>query len=164
MKPFLHTFADWIKQEGPALKVRPIIVESNSTYIIFVFHNITKYIIGCAKNHGSKYNEIEVHVQAYGRHWDIILPWLDCMPVQHPDGWECSMCEKGHQQSFPTCEAIWQDHIFNPLKQWINETLATSQALVLGSTGNNGATWARLLPKDGRLGKGEHAIPLRLTG
>ena len=58
----------------------------------------------------------------------------------------CSLCEQeGKHRIFPTLEALWLDHLFRPLEDWINTKLGAAWAVALYRTDGGGATWARLV-------------------
>ena len=48
---------------------------------------------------------------------------------------------------FPDRPALWTDHLFEPLLEWVNESLAKAKWLALYGSPDYG-TWARLLPDD----------------
>jgi hypothetical protein len=95
--------------------------------------------------------ELDVFVDYEGQNWDLILE-LQCEPVGVAGGYVCDMCEPEDRNVFPTREALWRDHLFEPFLEWINEKLA--KADVIGLYGAPGRmTSARLLrssaiPKD----------------
>ena len=73
--------------------------------------------------------------------WDFLLE-LDVSPVATRHGYYCKCCEKP-STIWPSLEALYQDHLFEPLLQWVNEELFNAtQLLLYGSPGSS--TWAAL--------------------
>ena len=71
------------------------------------------------------------------------------------------MCLPEYKKVFPTRRALWRSDVFDPLKRWINETLASGEMLVMNKSGK-GSTWARIVPRDWKVMEdGGRAIPLR---
>ena len=63
--------------------------------------------------------------------WDFILS-LDAVPEPVSGGYICSLCEPVNQpQIFRDRTALWIDHLFKPLLEWVNVELAKSNWLVL---------------------------------
>ncbi len=74
--------------------------------------------------------------------WDLIFD-PDVDPERVAGGYVCSLCEKDARQVFPTREALWEDHLFEPLRVWMVEKLAPANHLAFHGT-RNSMTWARL--------------------
>ena len=68
---------------------------------------------------------------------------LDAIPAATPMGYRCTLCENA-TQTWTSREALWQDHLFEPLLDWVNETLAPATTLRLFGTRDEGCTWAEL--------------------
>lgn len=67
---------------------------------------------------------------------------MDCMPVPVPGGYRCAWCLE-FVSIWPTREALWREHLFEPLMSWVNDQLApASHVLLFGRAGD--ATWAEL--------------------
>lgn len=87
-------------------------------------------------------NDFNVSVEVSGVHQDILL-FLDSCPVRTSHGHVCSFCEQP-AKFWPTREALWADHLFEPLLQWANTRLMQSSSVRLGGT-QGGSTWAELV-------------------
>lgn len=73
--------------------------------------------------------------------YDIL--WDDDLIANHgPHGWSCSLCPTTERQHFPTVEALWIAHLFDPLRRWVDEQLRP--AVMLEFHRHSGATWAKL--------------------
>jgi hypothetical protein len=64
-------------------------------------------------------------------------------PKRVPGGYVCTECDPATRATFPTCEALWVDELFEPFMTWVNEDLAPAKALYLYRYG--GMTAAKLI-------------------
>jgi len=67
----------------------------------------------------------------------------DVVPELRPDGWCCSLCSPDRQSCFPSVEALWTDHVFEPL--WRSITKKLIRAKGVGFYGGGEMTWAKLI-------------------
>ncbi len=80
-------------------------------------------------------HEIAIHVDWKGKWWDCLF-WPEVHPRRSKGAYVCTICEEGGRKVFPNHEALWADHLFEPLKDWINDDLAPAKALSIhGSKG-----------------------------
>lgn len=85
--------------------------------------------------------ELFVRADWNGVWWDRLID-LDTWPQPVPSGYRCTSC-MDFVRNWPTREALWQEHLFDPFLLWVNEELAhSSQVLLYGRPGE--ITWARL--------------------
>jgi len=92
-------------------------------------------------------NELAVHINWQGEWWDMIID-LDVWPCDARGGYKCKDClvEPGESAViFPTREALWQDHLFDPFLKWVNEKLAPARWLQISCTNDSGARWTKLI-------------------
>ncbi|EQB12156.1 hypothetical protein [Sphingobium lactosutens] len=73
--------------------------------------------------------------------WDFLFD-EDVVPVNDRAKWFCSFCEPNDRRLFLSIEALWIDHLFDPLRRWIDEQLRPATTLEFHRV--EGATWARL--------------------
>jgi len=78
-------------------------------------------------------NEIAVIVESQGTYWDMILD-LDARPKHVPGGYMCGYCLEEYRRTFPSLEALWYDHLFEPFLQWVNDDLAKSEEISISGT------------------------------
>lgn len=79
--------------------------------------------------------------------WDMLLD-LDVWPERQADGqWKCAYPDCTNVSSYPSAEALLQDHLFDPLADWIQNTLRPARWLEL--YGSGGITWASLAEDSG---------------
>jgi hypothetical protein len=75
-----------------------------------------------------------------GESWDMLIS-LDAIPEASPAGYRCTLCENAHR-TWPTREALWRDHLFEPFLEWANQSLAAATWLRLYRTREGGSSWA----------------------
>jgi hypothetical protein len=67
--------------------------------------------------------EISVYVTYEGENWDCILD-VNAEPKRVPGGYVCGLCPPESRPVFPSRPALWADRLFEPLLEWVNESLA----------------------------------------
>jgi len=89
-------------------------------------------------------SELDVFVEWKGDCWDMLIS-LDCAPEPVPGGYRCALCTES-VTIWPTREALWCDHLFEPFLTWVNERLAPACWLSLYSLHGrpDDTTWAAL--------------------
>lgn len=95
-------------------------------------------------------DDIMVWVEWEGEGWDAIF-WNFVDVGSVPGGRTCTACPPDERQVWPDREALWREHLFEPLLEWINGPFAQADDVALyGRKG--GSTHAQLRPSsDGRL-------------
>ena len=92
---------------------------------------------------------LSVHAMWDGCSWDRLLD-LDVLPQATRRGYQCKLCmgwpksATGPVACFPTREALYQDHVFEPFLKWVNETLACASQMSLYGDPED-CTWAELI-------------------
>jgi hypothetical protein len=90
--------------------------------------------------------EIEVMATFRREPWGLLLN-LDAEPKRCAAGYVCAACNEEKRRTFASREALWADHLFEPLLEWVNETLGVAKWLALFGDPHF-ATWARFLASD----------------
>jgi hypothetical protein len=105
-------------------------------------------------------DELAVHLEWQGEWWDMIID-LDAWPRPTRGGYKCKCCwdERGESaEIFPSLEALWQDHLFDPFLKWVNEKLAPARWLQICCTADRGARWERLIRDESELDKPDRTL------
>jgi hypothetical protein len=97
-------------------------------------------------------------VEHYGINWDA-LAWFDCAPKMDRKGVFCRMSFWPDRMFFLNHQALFADHVFRPLAQWIETKLMPVHAVGLART-SGGSTWATL-PSNGDDRGYSFIVPLR---
>lgn len=105
--------------------------------------------------------EIGVEVSWQGECWDF-LTFFEAAPEKTPQGYVCKMCEPEARTLYPSREALWTDHLFEPFLAWINDELVPARWLALyGARGKSTAAWLeKTRPEDEHGGDAQVWLPL----
>ena len=108
----------------------------------FSFAGINRAISGALTTY-----EVEVWVTYRNDCWDLLFN-VDAEPKRIPaGGYLCDLCPADARRVFADRPALWTDHLFEGLLEWVNDSLARAKWLALYGDPDT-ATWARLLPGD----------------
>lgn len=126
----------------------------------------------------SRDDQLEIHVSWRGMLWDRMKKmWA---PVQrwnrfahrsspqlrheksHREGYVCGFClHECYVDIFSSPEALWQDHLFDPLLEWVNDELAPARWLKISCTndeGNGGSNGAQLIRDESGLSGADRSL------
>lgn len=78
-------------------------------------------------------SEIAINVDWQDTFWDVIQ-WFEAPPKKVPGGYVCDLCPQDDRPVFSSREDLWNDHIFEPFLAWVNDDLATAEAISLSGT------------------------------
>ena len=104
-------------------------------------------------------DEIHVAIDWEDYFWDLLYCNDMVTPRRVPGGYVCAHCRPEAQKLYPSREALWRDHLFEPFLEWVNEKLAKSTAIGLFGERDH-MTWARLIPVDPTRGEPLYRIPV----
>jgi hypothetical protein len=105
--------------------------------------------------------ELSVFVDWQGRNWDTLLS-LDVKPRRRArGGYTCECCQRRDRRVFPSLDALWRDHLFEPFGAWVNGELAVADTIGLTGSPSVGYTHAKLLTKADP--RPEICVPVRVT-
>ena len=152
-----HLFIEWVEDAASRFAVPICIVGQHDESIELSFIGITQALTASLID-----GELNVYADWEGENWDTIL-WLDACPNETSSGFVCSECDPGSRESYPTEEAFWRGHLFEPFLEWVNTKLAASDVLCLyGAPGR--VTWAKLETENGCFywDEATFRIPLRV--
>ena len=137
MSAVQRAFRDWLAERSPHLPVEIVVGNLTDTAQEFAFAGWPE--LECSVTDRG----LDVAAMKDGECWDVLLS-LDVVPVQRGSEWVCSICEaEGRTKWFATPEALWRDHLFEPLEEWVVERLAPAEQVRFHRIGC-GSTWARL--------------------
>jgi len=132
-----RAFLAWLDESAPRLKQRIMLRRRTDRLICFEFDVGAPLLHGWLDRH-----EIGIAVGDDHTTWDLILV-LEAVPERTGAGVVCIQCARNEQRVFSSREELWRDHLFEPLLQWVNETLAPAVAIALFEY--DGATEAKLV-------------------
>ncbi len=148
-----RAFLKWLDESAPRLKQRIIVQRRTDRLICFEFDVGTPLLHGWLDRH-----EIVVAVDDDETTWDLILN-LEAYPERTEAGVVCSLCTDDERRVFASRDELWRDHLFEPLLQWVNETLAPAVAIALFEY--HGMTQAKLVMSSEEAARATKTIALR---
>ena len=152
-----RAFRDWLDDAQPRLAVGIRIGYAGLDGIEFGFAVANPVLVGALITGG----ELVVAAEWEGECWDFLF-CEEARPKETSTGYVCWICEaEGKHRTFPTIEALWRNHLFRPLEDWITTKLADAQAVALCRSDSGGTTWARLVRADDQADSAEFLVPLR---
>lgn len=86
--------------------------------------------------------DLRVSVDWKGRHLDTLL-WLDMGPLCVDGVYVCTLCTQPNPETFESLAAMRQDHLYQPLLRWCQQTLPFASHLEVHR--QSGACTARLV-------------------
>ena len=86
--------------------------------------------------------DLRVSVDWHGRHLDTLL-WLDMAPLRVDGVYVCTLCTQPNPETFASLGAMRQDHLYQPLLRWCQQTLAFASHVEVYQ--QSGACTARLV-------------------
>lgn len=79
--------------------------------------------------------DLGVHVDWQGENWDSLIFFESC-PLRVSEGYNYCLCEDTPLTIYPSREALWVDHVFEPFLKWVNEELTQQNWLSIdGASG-----------------------------
>jgi hypothetical protein len=140
----LVEFEEWLTQRNNTLAIPMTVVVRTPGSIRLTFVGVIDAIEVFVL-----LDEIVVTVQYKEICWDILAEF-ECTPVHVAKGFACSHCAPADRQLYATHSALFGNHVFEPLAQWIKTSLMPARALGLGGSRDSGSTWAGLIPAEQR--------------
>ena len=151
-----RAFLAWIEESRSRLAIAICIGQSTPEVTEFTFVVANPVLIGSLTACG----DLVISAEWEGECWDFLLS-EEVRPALSQEGFVCSLCEReGKHRIFPTLEALWLDHLFRPLEDWINTKLDAAWAVALYRRDGGGATWARLVSAGESLDSPTYVVPL----
>ena len=137
-----RAFRSWLDQNHERFAVKIRLGQRAARFWGFSFIGVNAAIRGALTT-----SEIDIFVEYADEWWDVLLS-LDAAPRRAAGGgYFCACCLTEPRRVFSDRPSFWADHLFEPLLEWVNESLAKAEWLAL--SGDPGyATQARLLADD----------------
>ncbi len=140
-QPFcLRAFERWLAGNRHRFRHPPRITLRRKTHIDIAFRGITPKITGCITRTGAS-----IAVKHEGECVDLLIDF-DITERRNGDGrYFCGLCTES--VAYASRQALWENHCFEPLLQWVNQELRAGQWLHLHIL-DSGASWAALGPQE----------------
>ncbi|MFC7478460.1 hypothetical protein ACFQS7_29340 [Dankookia sp. GCM10030260] len=118
-------FVAWLEEARPRLAAQPRILRRDDLRLRMSFAGLTP-VIGATL---SRY-DIDVCVEWREVLWDFV--YSEYVAVRGRRGaYVCAACAPEARAFYPSREALWQGHLFEPFLKWVNGTLAPASRVVL---------------------------------
>lgn len=134
-RPFITTFVRWIAEDGCRDLLHARACEDRDA-VELLFPRAAGALEGYIDAKG-----LSVSVILNSEGWDILL-YEDLAADFDGAGWFCSLCPPSERGHFQSLEALWEDHLFRRLGDWIETDLRPAAGIEF--LGGNGVTWAKL--------------------
>lgn len=139
---YQRVFLQWFEHARGRLLVPIHIVPIRKDGIRFEVAGFSGCLHGTVKNDG-----ISVRVHRQGEMIDYVWD-NDCLVKRVREGFYCGLVMPEFSAFYPTREALWIDHMFEPFLEWMNDVPAKAEVLRL-SIGSWGSC-AEFLSADGK--------------
>ena len=134
-----QAFLYWLRERRPPLPINIIVGDQTAEKVEFTFAGWPE--LECWVTESG----LDIAAMKDGGCWDLLVS-LDVVPVAHSHEWGCEICDKeGRSTRFQSRDALWRDHLFEPLEQWIMGKLAGATRIEFHQLAGKGATWANLV-------------------
>ena len=133
-----RAFFRWLEAHQRRFAVPLRIIKRTDRYVEMAFVGVNPLLSVTLTS------EIGVHVNWHGEWWDALM-FFEACPTRSPQGYICETCLPEAQIFFPSREALWEDHMFQPFLEWVNNKLVSARWIGVFQTETNGGRWADLL-------------------
>ena len=127
-RPHHRAFRDWLELNRARFAHPVELHKKPGHWAEFSFAGIHPAISGSLTESG-----LRVSAKYQRDCWDFLFD-NDAYPKKVREGYVCRECLPGYQKLFVSRAALWADHLFEALLNWVNETLARAHWLVLEGT------------------------------
>nr|WP_315246036.1 hypothetical protein [uncultured Albidiferax sp.] len=117
-----RAFVVWLRENRARFAVPVRLTKVKATGILLHFTNQPECLFVWLSR-----GDLSVYVEWQGLTWDMLIS-LDAEPVLTAEGYRCSFCEVS-DTTWPTREALWTEHLFEPFLEWVNACLAGASSI-----------------------------------
>ena len=137
-----RAFVSWLAENYTrfSVSVRICRITAKSVTLIFPGYPTCLSVSLCA-------HSLNVNINWQGVNWDMLIS-LDAYITRTAGGYQCQLCmaeDTESSQFFPSREALWTDHLYEPFLKWVNEQLAPACWLQISGSSDGGITCAQLI-------------------
>jgi hypothetical protein len=133
-------FNDWLAQNRSRFSHPPMAIRRRKDYLKFRFTGVASSVWGSINDWGG----MVIGVDYRGECWDLVAD-LDIVPRRlTTGGYICRLCDADTRTIYPSREAIWMEHGFEPLLKWCNQQFQADQWASVWGT--DGGRWVQLGP------------------
>lgn len=134
-------FNDWLAQNRSRFSHPPMAIRRRKGSLSFRFTGVASSVWGSINDWGG----MVIGVDYQGECWDLVAD-LDIAPERlTTGGYICGLCDADSRMIYPTREAIWMEHGFEPLLEWCNQQFQADRWVTIW--GIDGGSWVTLRPQ-----------------
>jgi hypothetical protein len=130
-----RAFDSWYRIHQQRFLIKLVFLSRTDRRLIFSFAGITSVLSVTLTEY-----DLSVRVTWFGDTWEL-LKWWNASPKREGHGYICALCQPS--EVFATRCAVWEDHLFEPLLDWVNKSLLVATELHLEGVTND-ITYAKL--------------------
>ena len=135
---FHRCFLRWLYANQARFITPPFqIIKRTDRFLTFTIPGLNPALSFCLSTW-----ELGAHVEWQSIWWDALV-FFESSPEATLNGYICHLCEVEGRTTYPSREALWIAHDFEPFLEWVNTELTPTRWLVLNGEADAG-TWARL--------------------
>ena len=137
-----RAFVSWLAENYTRFSVSVRINRITATSVTLIFPDYPACLSVSLCEHS-----LNVVVDWQGLNWDMLIS-LDAYIARTVNGYQCQLCivdDTESPQLFPSREALWIDHLYEPFLKWVNEELASARWLQISGSSDGGITCAQLI-------------------
>lgn len=125
---FIRCLETWLDHNRHRFNHPPQVLKRRPSGLILGFDSVNPMITCWAQGSGDFMPQVEHE----GDLWDSLTWDFDCYAQRHGHGYVCGLClESGHKKLYPTREALWIEHSFEPWLKWCNRMFTKNRRLCL---------------------------------
>jgi hypothetical protein len=159
-KRVFRSFQAWYSKNHPHFGRKLSVIERNETRLVLAVEGIPSQVMSILFAIGggkSRLLDVSASFQLNGECLDT-AGWFDAAPLRVAGSYRCGFCDdQGSSAAYPSLDALWEDHVFEPLMAWINKELTNIIRIDFCQNSNGGMSWVDLV-QDDSIGKGDEAI------
>lgn len=134
---YLRAFDQWLKTAATSLPLSVRRTQRGSQHLVYTFDDypdaLTLVVLP---------GDISIRVSHIGRPWDMLMA-VESVAVRVDEGYRCALCPPDDTR-WPDRAALWIEHDFMALADWLRTSLVPADLLDLHQEGS--VTWADLVP------------------
>ena len=131
------TFGKWYKRHQKRFRYPPLFSKRHWDRIEFVFQGISPRLDCTIDQTGAT-----IWVMHHKEVWDILAEFGTYTGRTVWGDYCCDLCPPENREFFSSKQALWENHCFEQLLEWINDDLVESRWVALFQIG--GCTWVEI--------------------
>jgi len=136
-----RAFDKWYKRNKKRFKYRAIFIKKHWNHIELKFEGVTPRLACSITQTGA-----DIWVMHHKEVWDALTDFGTYTGRTAWGDYYCDLCPAENRNLFSSKQALWENHCFEQLLEWINDNLVESRWVALFQI--DGCTWVELKEKE----------------